>query len=117
MWDGPTSKISPQNLIEGIKYGGSKLCHFPTKVKSLKLAWVKGLTSQFNSTCNILPKLFYKCQSLNTYFVANHHPLFNFNFPVCYLEIHKLYEILQKKELIEILNQSLWLNKNLKVNH
>ncbi len=38
MWDDLTSKISQQTLIQGIEDGGLKLCHFPTKVKSIKLA-------------------------------------------------------------------------------
>ncbi len=42
MWDASTSKISQQTLIQGIEDGGLTLCHFPTKVKSLILAWVKG---------------------------------------------------------------------------
>ncbi len=37
MWDGSTSKISPQTLIQNILKGGLKLCHFETKVKALNL--------------------------------------------------------------------------------
>ncbi len=120
MWDGSTSKISQQTLIQGKEDGGSKLCHFPTKVKSLKLPWVKRPTSESNSTWKILQKLFYKCQNINTYFRANHHPLSNLNIPDFYSEIPKLYMRFFKKEpnnLIEILNQSFQLNENLKVNH
>ncbi len=34
MWDGSTSKIPQQTLIQGIEDGGLKVCHFPTKVVS-----------------------------------------------------------------------------------
>ncbi len=41
IWDGNTSKIAQQTLIQSIQNGGLKLCHFETKVRALKLSWVK----------------------------------------------------------------------------
>ncbi len=41
MWDCSTSKIAQKTLIQSISKGGLKLCHFETKVKALKLSWVK----------------------------------------------------------------------------
>ncbi len=114
MWDGSTSKISQQTLIQGIEDGGLKLCHFLSKGKSLKLAWVKRLTLESNSTWKFYQKN--STNVLNTYFGENHCPPSNLNIPVFYSEIHKLYMIYFKKvpnNLIEIFNQSLSLNENL----
>ncbi len=41
IWEGKTAKIAQNTLIKNIEQGGLKLCHFPTKVKALKLSWVK----------------------------------------------------------------------------
>ncbi len=36
IWNGSTSKLAQQTIIQPIENGGLKLCHFETKVKSLK---------------------------------------------------------------------------------
>ena len=53
IWDGSTSKISQRTLIQQIDKGGLKLCHFETKVKALKLTWIKRLVSEKDSTWKI----------------------------------------------------------------
>ncbi len=50
IWDGTTSKISQKTLIQQIDKGNLKLCHYETKVKALKLSWIKRLTSEIDST-------------------------------------------------------------------
>ncbi len=64
IWDGSTSKIVQQTMIQPIQNGGLKLCHFETKVKALTLSWVKRLTCKAPSNWKILPKAFYNCQNL-----------------------------------------------------
>ncbi len=91
IWDNSTSKISFKTLIQQIENGSLKLCHFETKVKALKLSWVKRLYSENNSTWKILPKIFFHCQNLDTYFGSNHQLLTKRHIPTFYLEIHKLY--------------------------
>ncbi len=68
MWDGSTSKISQQTLIQSIQNGDLKLCHFETKVKALKLCWVKRLCCNDKATWTILPQVFYKCSKVNILF-------------------------------------------------
>ncbi len=63
IWDGTTSKISQKTLIQ-IDKGGLKLCHYETKVKALKLSWIKRLASEKDSTWKTLPKYFYKCENI-----------------------------------------------------
>jgi hypothetical protein len=43
MWDGSTTKIAQNSLIQSIPRGGLKLCHFETKVTALKMSWVNRL--------------------------------------------------------------------------
>ncbi len=119
IWDGSSSKISHKTLIQQIDKGGLKLCHFETKDKALKLSWVKKLVSEKESTWKILPKLFSKCQNVNTYFNANHNLLSNDLIPTFYLEIHNLFMKYFKNEpnnLINILAQQLWINCYIIVN-
>lgn len=120
MWEGSTSKFSQKTLIQSIKNGGLKLCHYSSKVEALKLSWIKRLTSKSTSTWKILPQNFYNCNDLNLYFKANHDLLTKKEIPDFYLEIHKLFMKNFKNEpinLTEILNQSIWLNKHLTINH
>ncbi len=72
VWDDSTSNIAQKTLIQQIHNGGLTLCHYETKVKALKLSRIKRFTSEKGSTWKILPKLFYKCKNLNTFFNANH---------------------------------------------
>ncbi len=119
IWDGSTSIIAQNKLIHQIDKGGLKLCHFETKVKALKLSSVKRLTSENESVWKILPKFFYKCQNLNTYFKANHNLQIKEPIPIFYLEIHNIFMKFCKKEhvnLTDLLTQPLWLDRHILVN-
>ncbi len=88
---GKTAKIAQNMLIKNIEQGGLKLCNFPTKVKALKLYWVKRLCDKTDAHWKILPKYFYHCDDLNLYFSANHMPLRNDkNIPPFYMNIREL---------------------------
>ncbi len=80
---------------------------------------MKRLTFE-KTTWKTLPKYFYKCENLNTFFNANHRLLSNTNIPSFYLEIHKIFiqHFISKPEnIIEILIQPLWLNKHIGINN
>ncbi len=120
IWDGSTSKLSQKNFIQQIDKGGLTLCHFETIVNALKLSRVKRLVSEKDSMWKILPKLFYNCHNLNKYINANHNLLSNNHIPFFNREIHSLFMKFFKKEpdnLIEILDQQLWLNKYILINN
>ncbi len=51
IWEGKTAKIAQNTLIKNIDQGGVKLCHYPTKVKALKLSWIKRLYNNTNANC------------------------------------------------------------------
>ncbi len=59
-WNGSTSKISQKTLIQDISKGGLKLCHFESKVNTLKLSWVKRLCLNTNASWPILTQHFYR---------------------------------------------------------
>jgi hypothetical protein len=66
-----------------------------------------------------MPKEFYQCTNLKTYFNSNHKLLTSKGIPPFYKKIHDLYMKHFKKEptnLAEILDQSLWLNEKTKSN-
>ncbi len=65
IWEGKTTKIPQNTLIKNINEGGLKFSHYPTKVKALKLSWIKRLCDA-NWKC--LPKHFYNCNDHNLYF-------------------------------------------------
>ncbi len=73
IWEGKTSKSSQNTLIKNINEGGLKLFHYPTKVKALKLSWIKRPCDESDANWKCLPKLF----DLNLYFSANHKRLKN----------------------------------------
>ncbi len=59
------------------------------------------------------------CNNLETYFKPTHQLLTKQQIPTFYIEIHNLFMKLFKKEpvnLIQILNEPLWLNKHIIVN-
>ena len=119
LWKGKTAKISQKTLIMNIEKGGLKLCHFETKVQSLLLSWVKRLTAISNVKWTALPKRFYNCQNLLTYFNANHTFINSKPIPIFYIKIHEIYMKYFKQEpitLIDILNESLWLNNRITAN-
>ncbi len=93
IWDGSTSNIAQQTIIQPIKNCDLKLYHFETKVKALKLSWVKKLTCKAPSNWKFLPKPFYNCQNLSAYFNAKHKLLTpkHISIPNFYIEIHNLF--------------------------
>ncbi len=120
LWNNSTTKISQTTLIQQINKGGLKLCHYPTKIKALRLTWVKRLTSNATHNWKIIPKLYYKCNNLVVYFNTNHQILNKGIIPPFYKELHILYMKFFKKEptnIKEIVNQSLWLNNNIKIDN
>ncbi len=90
------------------------------KDHALNLSWIKRLISNNDSSWKILPKTFLQCDNLNVYFGAKHRLLYKDKIPKFYSDIHNLYMKDFKKipkNVILILNQSLWLNEKLKINN
>ncbi len=57
-WDISTSKIAQKTLMQNIENGGLILCNFETKMKALKLSWVKYMSTEHASTWKMLPSTF-----------------------------------------------------------
>ncbi len=56
--EGKTARIAQNTLIKNIEQCGLKLCHYPTKVKALKLFWIKQFCNILDSNWKVLPKYF-----------------------------------------------------------
>ncbi len=117
-WKGKTTKISKNTLIQTIEKGGLKLCDFVTKVKSLKLSWVKWLMENNNAKWKVLPQHLYKHNNLSVYFNAYQNKLTNSRIPPFYKDIHNLFMINCKTtptKANEILEESIWPNNNISI--
>ncbi len=116
-----TAQMSQNTLIKNINEGGLKLCHYPVKVKALKLSWIKRLCDESDANWKCQPKHFYNCNDLNLYFSANHTLLKRIKeIPSFYKDIHDLYMNNFKKEPTtaqDILEQSIWLNDQITINN
>ncbi len=87
LWDGKTSKIAQSTLIQSIEHGGLKHGHLEAKSKALKLSCVKRLINPTHANWKLLPKFFYNCNNLNTFFSANHKLLCDHKIPPFYKDM------------------------------
>ncbi len=53
---------------KNIDQGGLKRCHYTTKVKALKLSWIKRFCNETDANWKPQPKHFYKCIDINMYY-------------------------------------------------
>jgi exonuclease III len=118
MWDGGSSKIAYDILIQQIEDGGLKLVDFEDKVKSLKVMWVKRFSDESKGRWKAAPRFFYKTSNLERYFNFNTGKVkLTYKF---YEEIKKCWTELQHFDLANsqsILNQCIWNNKYITMNN
>jgi hypothetical protein len=120
IWDSKISKLSKNTLTQQIHNGGLKLCNYQMKTTSLLLTWIKRLIKPIDKSWTILPKFYYNCENLFLYFNSNHQMLTQKVIPTFYQDIHKEYMKnfkLNPSNIFEIQDQSLWLNKYIKINN
>ncbi len=77
IWDGGSSKIAYDVIIQQIQDGGLKLIYFGEKIKALKIIWVKRLTVGTPQRWKVAPTVFYKTSSFSDYFSSNQNPIIN----------------------------------------
>ena len=68
LWDGGSAKIPYDVLMREIGRGGLNLVDLESKVKSLKLAWIKRLTDPGTGRYKILASFFLGTHDLNYFF-------------------------------------------------
>ena len=71
LWDGGSSKIAYEVIIQEIKDGGLGLIDFEEKEKALKINWIKRITDGSNARWKLAPSYFYKCNDLTFFFQCN----------------------------------------------
>ena len=69
-----TSKIAYDVMIQSIENGGLKLVDFESKVKSLKLGFIKRLLQNKTGKWRHMAAKFYKTNDLKYYFKCNRIP-------------------------------------------
>jgi hypothetical protein len=116
IWDNKPPKIAYKTLIQSIGNGGLKLIDFETKVKALKITWIKRLINSQDEAWTSIPKIHFKEKDLNIYFKYRQRvPNYNLEF---YQEVHNAwFECQQNAPLnkTNILNTIIWNNLDIKI--
>ena len=113
LWDGKPPKIAYYVLIQSIKKGGVKLIDFESKVKALKIGYVKRLLDNSLGKWKSAAAYFYKTNNIKMYFQSNHAAYKEINHKF-YSDIHNFWSELQTIENptnIVIQNQTIWNNR------
>lgn len=120
LWSGGTPKIKHNTIIDDIKHGGLKLTDFSIMVKSLKLTWLKRMMSGSGAAwlniaqsyipfIDIKDFIHSKCSS---HYLPNCMPDF-YKQVFCFWDEYPINALTNSNDY---LNQSLWLNNNVKIN-
>ena len=122
LWNGNTNKIAKNTVIRKIDDGGLKMIDFESKIKTLKLTWIKrAITNPTSSRKLIIDQILndipfdylIRCSCTQNKYL---HKL-----PIFYKEIienlnilreHKKLDMLQYSEII---NETIWLNEHVTV--
>ena len=113
LWDGKPPKIAYNVLIQSFKKGGVKLIDFESKVKALKIGYVKRLLDNSLGKWKSAAAYFYKTNNIKMYFQSNHAAYKEINHKF-YSDIHNFWSELQTIENptnIVIQNQTIWNNR------
>ena len=113
IWNGKPPKIAYNVMIQNIENGGLKLVDFESKVKSLKVGFIKRLLQNKDGKWRVTASHFFQTNNLNSYFMGNRGP--------CNIMDHKFYQdtLQYWSELQEvkvptaeiIYNQTIWDNR------
>jgi hypothetical protein len=117
LWDGGSTKIAYDVTCQQIQYGGLKLTDFEDKVKSLKLMWIKRLSSEEHQRWKASPAIFYNTDNFTQFFSYNLGPLEYI--PKFYQDVQNFWSETQKIETLSpkvIMNQVIWCNRYITIN-
>jgi hypothetical protein len=118
IWNGKPSKIAYDVLIQQIHDGGLKLVDFESKVKALKVIWVKRMIVENREKWMLAPLLFYKTNNLMDYFSYNQsHTKLT---PKFYQDIHNYWSDIQKLCVVNgtiIAEQTIWNNRYITISN
>ena len=113
IWNGKPPKNAYNVMIQNMENGGLKLVDFESKVKSLKVGFIKRLLQNKDGKWRATASHFFQTNHLNSYFMCNRGP--------CNIIDHKFYEetLQYWSELQEvkvptteiIYNQTIWDNR------
>ena len=113
IWNGKPPKIAYNVMIQNIENGGLKLVDFESKVKSLKVGFIKRLLQNKDGKWRATASHFFQTNNLNSYIMCNRGP--------CNIMDHKFYEetLQYWSELQEVIvpsaeiiyNQTIWDNR------
>ena len=114
IWEGKPAKIAYSTLIQGIEQGGLKLVDLETKVKSLRLTWIRRLCDKSAGKWKALPRIFFETSSLPFFFSCNSRPLNNLKGPKFYEQLQHYWCSLTNYDIDsadKVRNQIIWNNR------
>ena len=117
MWNGKGKKIAYDVLIQTVEEGGLKLVDFESKVKTLKISWIKRMVTDNMQNWKAAPSSFLNTTNFGLYFMCNQGK--KEITPKFYQDIHNYWSELQNIEKIDpylIINQVIWNNRYLTIN-
>ncbi len=88
LWKGKLHKIAKNIIIQGIGDGSLKFPNFQSKVKSLKLSWVKRLIFKSKANWKLIPMYIYQHCDLEFFFACKRNILKNENMLKFYKDIY-----------------------------
>ena len=113
LWDGKPAKIAYNVMIQSIKNGGMNLVDFESKVKALKVSFIKRLLNNSPGKWKNMANHFYNTRDLEFYFKCNRNenPRIEHKF---YYDVHNHWFELQRVKEIDsfiVSNQVIWNNR------
>ncbi len=120
IWDGWSSKIAYDVIIQQIQDGVLKIIDFGEIIKSLKIIWMKRLTDGTPQRWKAAPAVFYNISTFSDYFSYHQHPKINIS--QFYQDVQRYWSQVQTIETCiakEIFNQIKWNNRyiTIKIGH
>ena len=74
-WNSNRSKIAKNVIVQQIKNGGLKFPDFESKVKALRLSWIKRFMTGPAANWKLIPMYYYNCNDMYTFFGSKHYLL------------------------------------------
>lgn len=112
IWDGKPAKIAYNVLIQNISKGGLKLIDLETKIKALKVTWIRRLIIGKMERWKAIPMNLFKTKDFFKLFRSNESP--RKSIPPFYQDVHKYWselQIVNSKDRETLLCQIIWNNR------
>ena len=120
LWGGKPDKVKRTTIMRQIQDGGLKMPDIDTMARALKIGWIKKLFEDQSRKWTIIPSTYFSYINFTDFCKSNYSTEFiPLNVPGFYSQsLWALREVVPREvtETSEIINQSLWFNRNITQN-